>query len=167
MASVKSAITSVVAWTLGAVTAIAVGLIALSMIGVSLTNDPVQPLSVDSFIQPTDSPSGTQAATPKSQTPKPQTPKARPPAKLISPMVWLSTKGGLLQVRCENRQVRLFSWSPAQGYQVDRTVERGPAPMIKVTFHGRRTEVKAKVTCSESNSPQLDAHEDTDHPDGD
>jgi hypothetical protein len=48
---------------------------------------------------------------------------------------------------CESAGAYLITWSPAQGYEVDRFIVQGPAPVASVRFETNTLAVTMKITC--------------------
>jgi hypothetical protein len=131
-------VASVVAWLVGAVAAVGVGMLALSLIGDGLTTHTVQPLSADSVAR--EASAGTGA---------PGTPSAGP---TVSPSASgtekvVSSAGGTAIVRCTGGAAYLVSWSPEQGYGA-HDVARGPGPVASVTFESDNGKVYLTVRCT-------------------
>jgi hypothetical protein len=142
----------VAAWLLGAATATAGSLMAISLLGHGITGDPGQLLTQDAVTRalaseaaeasspPATAPSRQLASSPASATPAatvtpaPQTPDpAIPTAPVASEGTVLTSAGGEVVASCQPAGAYLISWSPRQGYEVDR-VTRGPAVTARVTF---------------------------------
>ena len=139
----------VAAWLLGAATATAGSLLAISLLGQGITGDPGQPLTQGAVTRalaseaaeasPVTSPSGRSAspasATPaatgaaESHAPDPATTAAPGPADGRL----LTSAGGEVVASCQPAGAYLISWSPLQGYEVG-AVTRGPAVTARVTF---------------------------------
>jgi hypothetical protein len=138
---------SVVAWTLGATVSIAVGLLALSLIGVGLTSN-----SGEHLTQPVDRADnplgGVVNVTPTVPSPSPTaSPTASPPpAAVTGPNRSIETAGGNAVARCEPAGAYLVVWSPSPGF-VAGDVNRGPATEARVTFESSTREIKVRVTC--------------------
>ncbi|GGP80226.1 hypothetical protein [Streptosporangium pseudovulgare] len=64
----------------------------------------------------------------------------------------IATAGGNVIARCDGGMVTLRSWSPAQGFHVDK-VDRGPDRRARVEFESESGEVKVEVRCSASGTP--------------
>src|SRR5512139_1022951 len=136
-------VVSVVAWTAGAATAVAVGLLALSAIGVGLTDDAVRSLSTNPPYEADPTTPNAPATTATTATsPRPET---TPPRDGGSERTVMS-RGGNVVARCRASGAYLVGWSPAPGYRaVD--VARGPAPTARLTFVAHDSEVKITVRC--------------------
>jgi hypothetical protein len=140
----RPAAASIAAWTTGAVAAVGVGLLALSLIGNGLTDDAIQPVTPEAVERAASMPPSTPAGPPGAVSP---TASARPtgsPEPVAERLV--SSSGGTVVARCTGASVYLVYWSPAQGYRVDY-VARGPAEAARVTFEGNGREVKISVSC--------------------
>ncbi|MEU9830020.1 hypothetical protein AB0D67_00635 [Streptosporangium sp. NPDC048047] len=64
----------------------------------------------------------------------------------------IATAGGNVIARCDGGLVTLRSWSPAQGFHVDKA-DRGPDRRARVEFESEAGEVKVEVRCSASDTP--------------
>jgi hypothetical protein len=161
----------VAAWLLGAATATAGSLLAISLLGQGITADPGQLLTQDAVTRalaseaaeasppPVTAPSRQLAspsasATPAATvTPTPHTPDpAIPAAPVASEGTVLTSAGGEVVASCQPAGAYLISWSPRQGYEVDG-VTRGPAVTARVTFSPvtvstSASEVTMVVSCS-------------------
>jgi hypothetical protein len=163
---------TVVAWLLGAATATGGCLLAVSLLGAGfgVTGNSGQQLTTggvskalaaaarDSDVAATPSPSARarpltrrpRAARPTSSpTPTPTpTPASTPtPAQSATPAgTPFSSQGGTVVATCEPAGAYLLTWSPAQGYEVDRVV-RGPAAVASVRFETSWTAVTMNITC--------------------
>src|SRR5258708_2269031 len=138
MIATRSVVASVGAWTVGAGIALAVSLLALSMVSTGLTTEPVQPVTRDvgaTADQATRTPSplhsGFAAADPPTGSAAPShpasaTPKSATPSDVAKNQRSLSSVGGTVVANCRTGGAYLVYWSPAPGYHVDDVV-RGPA----------------------------------------
>jgi len=139
--------TSVIAWTLGAAVSVGVGLLALSLIGVGLTND-----SGDHLTQPVGRADLPGPTVPSSQ-PTTGDPSAGPSA---SPMATatatvgqnrtIDTNGGTVVARCQPGGAYLVYWSPSPGFRAG-VDNRGPAAEARLSFESSSREIKIRVTC--------------------
>jgi hypothetical protein len=155
---VRRLVASVLAWIVGAVAAVGVGILALSLIGEGFTARTVQPLTPDVVAREA-------SAAPVDSAPAPATPSSTPgdddPPGRATPLASASSQrstadkllwsaGGSVIARCTGTQVYLVSWSPEPGYRA-RDVARGPAPEGSVQFDGDDTageiEVWVSVRC--------------------
>jgi serine/threonine-protein kinase len=161
----------VAAWLLGAATATAGSLLAISLLGQGITGDPGQLLTQDAVTRalaseaadasppPVTAPSR-QLASPSASvtpaatvTPTPHTPDpAVPAAPVASEGTVLTSAGGEVVASCQPAGAYLISWSPVQGYEVDGVL-RGPAVTARVTFSPvavspTAREVTMVVSCS-------------------
>lgn len=164
---------TVVAWLLGAATATGGCLLAVSLLGAGfgVTGSSGHQLTTDGVAKALaaaerDTPS---AATPsRSARPRPATRRpraARPtptptttttapsptqtptPAQSTTPAgTPFSSQGGTVVATCESAGAYLITWSPAQGYEVDRFVQ-GPAAQASVRFETNATAVTMTITC--------------------
>ena len=147
----------VAAWLLGAATATAGSLLAISLLGQGITGDPGQLLTQDAVTRalaseaadasppPVTAPSRQVASPSASATPAasgtstPHAPDpATAPASGATPAAAnggtvLTSAGGEVVASCQSADAYLISWSPLQGYEVDGVI-RGPAVTARVTF---------------------------------
>jgi len=144
---------SALAWIVGAAASIAVGMLALSLIGGGSTVRSDQPLTPDEVAREA-------AAAPRQPTPSASTAVAMPPLASGSPQSAapahsdriVSSPGGSVVARCDPAGAYLVSWSPAPGYRVDGA-SRGPAAEVSVTFESAGATVGVFVHCA-GGSPQ-------------
>lgn len=162
----------VAAWLLGAATATAGSLLAISLLGQGITGNSGQLLTQDAVngalvseaaeassdgspsVSPTaahgGSPSATPAATPSAVSASPAPAPDPATATAASPSTGgtvLTSSGGEVVADCQTAGAYLISWSPSQGYEVD-TVSRGPAATARVTFDSASSRVTMVVSCS-------------------
>jgi hypothetical protein len=163
-------VASVLAWIVGAVAAVGVGILALSLIGDGLTSRNVQPLTPDVVAReasaaPSDPPpasaispgpsaddalTGPSGTSPSGTSPTATASATRPGAGGADKLMWSS--GGTAIARCSGTQAYLVSWSPEQGYRVHDVV-RGPAVEARVRFDADDRRVFLSVRCA-GNEPQ-------------
>jgi hypothetical protein len=136
-------LTSVLAWALGAATAVGVGLLALSLIRSGLTEDAFQPLAPDSVAQADPDPSAT-VASPASTTPATGGPTT--PGAGASSERRVTSAGGMVVARCQGGLAYLVYWTPEPGFRAE-DVNRGPALVTRVTFEAPGREIKVTVVC--------------------
>ncbi|GAB2461612.1 hypothetical protein GCM10027187_32010 [Streptosporangium sandarakinum] len=95
------------------------------------------------------------SATPTAVSVTPATPAPTAPTAAGSPpghSRLIATAGGNVIARCDGGLVTLRSWSPAQGFHVDK-VDRGPDRRARVEFESESGEVKVEVRCSATDTP--------------
>ena len=143
----------VAAWFLGAACAVAVGALALSLIGSGLGDRSRPPLAAQVLPAPSRS-IDSAAATPSAAA----SPSAkRSPNGVFHPPLSPSASAtpvqrdftfdvGSVTARCDGDSAYLISWSPAQGYRVD-DVRRGPAPSVRVELESFTVEASIFVRC--------------------
>lgn len=157
MVRLRPLIASSLAWSVGAVTAAAVGLLALSLIRTGLGEDASLPPTPDVASQleatPTSPPTTGTGPAPVTSAPGPAKP-AQSAERTVT------TIGGTLVATCRADQAYLVYWTPAPAFRTDE-VTRGPAPVARVTFHGENREIKVSVLCI-GGVPQPDVHEEWD-----
>lgn len=121
-------------WLVGAISAAAVGLFALSAIELGPVNQTSVPNIPAATAEPTEGASATPEETHK------------PPSSAAVERV-LNSAGGNVVARCSAAGAYLVSWSPAQGYKAEN-VRRGPAVTAKVSFeYGGGGEYIMTVRC--------------------
>ena len=162
----------VAAWLLGAATATAGSLLAISLLGQGITGSSGQLLTQDAVnralaseaaeASASHSPTATATATAKpsrtaatptpaavatsgAPTPDPATASAAVPSP--SGGTVLTSSGGEVLADCQAAGAYLISWSPSQGYEVGG-VTRGPAATARVTFYSNANRVTMVVSCS-------------------
>jgi hypothetical protein len=164
VATVRLVFASVMAWTVGAMAAVGVGLLALSLIGDGLSTKTGQPLTPDAVAReassaratPTPSEVSPRQAAPSASASSPGAPASRIPASTQSAASpapaarstdrLVTTSGGTAIVRCTESGAYLVSWSPNAGYRFDN-VERGPADRVRVRFRSDDHKVELRATC--------------------
>lgn len=160
------ALLAVGAWLLGVAGATAGSLVAVSLIGQSITGPSAQQLSVTAINRalagagqhagqnpPAASPGPSVPARPRPPAPsrhRPATPA--PPAPVSTPPpagTLLSSAGGSVLAACQKGGVYLVSWSPQPGYEADDVI-RGPGVTARVLFMAGIRGVRMVVSCSGS-----------------
>jgi hypothetical protein len=135
----RPALIAVAAWAFGAVTAVTVGLFALSTVGSGWFAGPADPLA--HAVEP--SPVAAQPAATATGTSVPATATA---TVSLTAAQTLSSPGGTVVAGCVSGGVYVALWSPAQGFRAD-DVFRGPAATARVTFENLTVEVEMSITC--------------------
>jgi hypothetical protein len=131
----------VAAWVLVAGATAAVGVAALDIAGAGILGPASQPLSQQDVARQL----AAVTSTPSSASSTSAVPLN--PATPTSPMPrGLSTPEGSVVAQCDNGQVYLVSWSPAQGYRVD-DYARGPGASASIKFKNATSEVVEIFTC--------------------
>lgn len=167
----RGVLRGLLAWIIGAVVAVGVGMFALSRIGYGFTVQNVQPLgsgsagaplgtpsvSAPALVSPSPSPTGLKPTGKRrayggSLSPSPTSPT---PSVVSRERAFISP-GGSVIVRCTRNVAYLVSWSPEQGYRVDEEVRRGPAAQVAVKFDGHSRMVLLRAWCADD-SPQAQA----------
>jgi hypothetical protein len=163
LGKVHARILIVGAWLLGAGTATAGSLIAVSLLGQGIIGSSSQQLTVAAvnraLASETGEPSGSPSGSPSSAAPEPASPfpsaRAHQPSPAPVPSTpppaspggtLLSSSGGNAVASCGPGGAYLYSWSPQQGYEAV-SVRRGPAAQAMVTFRSSRSQVNMVVTC--------------------
>jgi len=142
MLRARSLAASTIAWTIGAVSSVGIGLIALTMIGTGFGDGPLQPLSPNAA----DPSAATGAPDPSASDPGSGAPGPIPSSPVTVHTV--STPGGSAFVQCvQAGSAYLYGWAPAPGYGVD-DIRRGPGSVVTVTFESITREVHVTARCS-------------------
>jgi hypothetical protein len=156
------------AWVIGAVSATALSLLAVSVFGRDAASSrgpvlsqediaralasatdappvaastpvaPMAPATSPSATGGPDAPAASAPPSPSGATPTPTT------ASTVTRA--LPSFAGTVVVRCQGSQVYLESWSPAQGFQVAGT-QRGPGRIAAVDFTGPEGQVVKRYAC--------------------
>jgi hypothetical protein len=158
---------AVAAWLLGAATATAGCLLAVSLLGDGLgagssgqqltaagVNRALADAERQSPSAPAATPSRTAHARPVTRRPRAARPTPTPtptstptPAQSTTPAgTPFSSQGGTVVATCEPAGAYLLTWFPAQGYQVDRYVQ-GPAAVASVRFESISLAVTMNISC--------------------
>ena len=137
---------SVVAWSMGAATAVGVGLVALSSIGTGFADQPLQPLAGTSVSQPAAPTTAAPTHPAPSTTTGPPQPTVATAGNPVSADRTINSVGGTVIARCLSAGAYLVGWSPAPGYNTD-DLRRGPAAFASVTFESLQHEVQVSVRC--------------------
>lgn len=145
VARISSVVVSLVAWTVGAATAVGVGLIALSAIGVGTADGPIRSLSTNAQAGPTRVPVETPSLTPTNPPTSPGPPPTTTTAGVSSQRT-VTSPGGNVVAACRASGAYLVGWSPAPGYRAEDVV-RGPAQSARLTFKKPEREIKVTVRC--------------------
>jgi hypothetical protein len=157
VSALRRTLASLAAWTLGAGVAIVVGILALSLIDDGLAaGQPVPGLAAPP--RAADDTPASAAAEPSASGPGASTSPAAGTTRQ------LTTPGGTAIVRCTSNAAYLVSWSPAQGYQVDK-VHRGPTTQTAyVAFRDGAKRIVLAARCVGGAPEQLLGWHDDDGP---
>ncbi len=163
------------AWLLGAATATAGSLLAVSLLGQGIAATPGQQLTgaavnqalareADEASEATPPAPVPTRAVVRHRSPRPPVagaapqprshtepssasrPSAAPIAQVAAGTV-LTSAGGTVLAECVSAGSYLVSWSPTQGYEADQVI-RGPAVTTQVTFDSAANSVTMVVSCS-------------------
>ncbi len=161
------------AWLLGAGTATAGSLLAVSLLGQGIAASPGQQLTADAVNRALAreahdaSEAATSTAQPPARTPLVTSPAATSPAAspaapvpaapsataaaspaAASPQAGtvLMSLGGSVLAECQPAGAYLVSWSPVQGYEATDVI-RGPVTTARVVFESGANSVTVTVTC--------------------
>ena len=163
------------AWLLGAGTATAGSLLAVSLLGQGIADSPGQPLTTAAVNRALardareSSPADAQTARPPAPTststvtrPAASRPSMTQPAR-ATPAVSrtsaspsppaavgtvLTSQGGTVLAECRSAGAYLVSWSPTQGYEATGVI-RGPAATARVIFESDANSVTMVVSCAD------------------
>ncbi|MFG1826313.1 hypothetical protein ACGFIJ_27850 [Microbispora bryophytorum] len=137
---------AVAGWLLAAALAIGTGVAVLGLLGRPLTGPAERPMTAEEIrlalardTQVPPSPAPADAA--PVDVSGGQTPGAATGRRLVS------TGAGSLIARCEGGLVRLQSWTPAQGFEVD-DVDPGPDDRARVKFESDESGLEIEVRCA-------------------
>jgi hypothetical protein len=149
----------VAGWLGAAALATGVTLAAVSSIGTGIFGSSAGPLDraeIDRALSaqtvPAEpSPTGTAEPSPTGTAEPSRTPAPTPDVDVTTPAAEptvITTEGGTMVARCAGGLVELLSWSPAQGYRVERA-DRGPDSTIEVEFESSDREVEVEIHCED------------------
>lgn len=167
----KRILFGLVAWLLGATSATAGSLLAVSLLGQGIGGGAAQQLTQEAVNRalasegaessPVAAPTPTRTVLPVAKPARPS-PTATPDhsqatATTPSPAATqndentsgtvFTSKGGEVLASCQAAGAYLLSWTPLQGFHVD-DVLRGPAAAARVTFESTAVDMTMMVTCS-------------------
>ncbi|GIJ80781.1 hypothetical protein SAMN05443287_110132 [Micromonospora phaseoli] len=147
---------AVAGWLATAVAATLIGLAAIQLVGESLTGTPGGVRSQEEIARALAEPIPSGTAATGTGSPGPPDPSATPPvgpsALPVSPSAEpdnrrsFTNPGGSAVAECVPGGVRLVSFNPRPGYQVD-DVDRGPDDDAEVKFVGPSGEYELSVRC--------------------
>lgn len=156
---------AVTGWLVAAGLAVAVGLLAVSLLGTGITAGRVQPLSHDAVARALDHSGSNSSSIPSSSTPS--TPSTRPrsnpsvppgpgpstssgprPTSPSRTVKALHSPGGTVIARCTGNSLYLMSWTPRQGFEIDDHT-RGPAHTAYIKFESDDADIHMSINCSD------------------
>ncbi|MBE3011265.1 septum formation initiator [Microbispora sp. NEAU-D428] len=152
---------AVAGWLLAAALATGTGVAVLGLLGRPLTGQAERPMTAEeirlALARDTPGPPFP-ASTPAGATPAGssggETPDAATGRRLVS------TGAGSLIARCDGGLVRLQSWTPAQGFEVD-DVDPGPDDRARVKFESDEGRLEIEVRCAGGVPvPRVTRHDD-------
>ncbi|WP_204050450.1 hypothetical protein [Microbispora siamensis] len=152
---------AVAGWLLAAALATGTGVAVLGLLGRPLTGPAERPMTAEeirlALARDTPGPPSP-ASTPAGATPAGssggETPDAATGRRLVS------TGAGSLIARCDGGLVRLQSWTPAQGFEVD-DVDPGPDDRARVKFESDEGRLEIEVRCAGGVPvPRITRHDD-------
>lgn len=164
----RSGLLAAAGWLLAAGVAVAVGTLAVSLVGTGITGGQAQPLSQGAVasalaqsLERTPTVSTTTSPSPESSPsqpspPAPSTTAGSAPPTASTPAVapvtrTLDSPGGGVSATCTGATVYLDSWTPRQGFETD-DVARGPAATAYVAFDsvdGDGVDVDVAIGCED------------------
>ncbi|MEU8174796.1 hypothetical protein AB0C14_18115 [Microbispora hainanensis] len=162
---------AVAGWLLAAALATGTGVAVLGLLGRPLTG-PAERLMTAEEIRlalarntPSNTPGGTPgaaspAAVPSGEAPAVPSGVRTPGAAPATGRRLVSTDAGSVIARCDGELVRLQSWTPAQGFEVD-DVDPGPDDRARVKFESDEDRLEVEVRCSGGVPvPRITRHDD-------
>jgi|SRR5262245_11230537 len=158
-AAIRTLSAAVLAWGIGAVAAVVLGVVSVSLIGATLpdkaapSQSPAQQSAGSDDEEDEAISSPTAEASPTSPTSDNPSPPTSDRERLVA------SPGGTVLARCSAAGAYLVSLRPAPGYRVTR-VDPGPAPDATVTFESGQGQVDMVVQCL-SGVPHATIHRTT------
>ncbi len=141
---------AVAGWLLAAALATGTGVAVLGLLGRPLTGPAEPPMTAGeirlALTRDTPGPPSP-ASTPVGAAPVDASGGATPSAAPVTGRRLVSTGAGSLIARCDGGLVRLQSWTPAQGFEVD-DVDPGPDDRARVKFESDEGRLEIEVRCA-------------------
>jgi hypothetical protein len=126
-----------VGWLAATVVASMVSVGAISFLGEGITDRAVAPLRADQVERAL---ARTSAA--------PAAPASPPPATVAGMTRAFASPGGTVLAQCNGEAAVLRSWSPAQGFAIDKSnLEVGPAKTASIDFDGDDHYYAVQISC--------------------
>ncbi|GAB3146634.1 septum formation initiator [Microbispora hainanensis] len=151
---------AVAGWLLAAVLATGTGVAVLGLLGRPLTGSAERLMTAEeirvALAQDTPLAQDTRGGSPGAPSPAavPSDDASAGPSGVrtpgAAPATWrrlVSTDAGSVIARCDGELVRLQSWTPAQGFEVD-DVDPGPDDRARVKFESDEDRLEVEVRCS-------------------
>ena len=134
----------VAAWVVATALAVATGLLAVTRVGDALTGEQTRPMSPPAVERALDAeadepPEGTPSTT---RTPG----SSRTSAGGVATRT-IATPGGTVVARCHDARVRVVSWTPDQGFEVEDDVVTGPRRTAYLRFESEELDVDVTIDC--------------------
>ncbi len=141
---------AVAGWLLAAAVATGTGVAVLGLLGRPLTGPAERPMTAEeirlALARDTPGPPSP-ASTPTGAAPVDASGGETPGAAPSTGGRLVSTGAGSLIARCDGGLVRLQSWTPAQGFEVD-DVDPGPDDRARVKFESDEGRIEIEVRCA-------------------
>jgi hypothetical protein len=141
---------AVAGWLLAAALATGTGVAVLGLLGRPLTGPAERPMTAEeirlALARDTPGPPSS-ASTPAGAAPVDPSGGETPSAAPATGRRLVSTAAGSLIARCDGGLVRLQSWTPAQGFEVD-DVDPGPDDRARVKFESDEDRLEIEVRCA-------------------
>jgi hypothetical protein len=149
----RRALLIVAGWLAAAAAAIVTGLAGVQLIGGGITSGTDGDVLTAADAADQLARDGTPSAAPSIRTPSPSTPASTPTSTAPANVRTLAGTAGSVIAGCTPTGAVLLSWTPAQGYAVDRA-DPGPGEYAEVRFASGRGgsgeghgEVRVRVRC--------------------
>lgn len=158
---------AVAGWLLAAALATGTGVAVLGLLGRPLTGQAERLMTAEEIrlalaqTTPSDAPGApSPAAVPSGQASAGPSGVRTPGAAPAAGRRLVSTDAGSVIARCDGGLVRLQSWTPAQGFEVD-DVDPGPDDRARVKFESDEDRLEVEVRCSGGVPvPRITRHDD-------
>ncbi|GLX05087.1 hypothetical protein [Microbispora sp. NBRC 16548] len=141
---------AVAGWLLAAALATGTGVAVLGLLGRPLTGPAARPMTAEeirlALARDTPGPPSP-ASTSAGAAPVDASGGVTPSAVPVTGRKLVSTGAGSLIARCDGGLVRLQSWTPAQGFEVD-DVDPGPDDRARVKFESDEGRIEVEVRCA-------------------
>ncbi|MFI7039574.1 hypothetical protein ACIBI0_23035 [Microbispora rosea] len=154
---------AVAGWLLAAALATGTGVAVLGLLGRPLTGPAERPMTTEevrlALARDTAAPPSPAAAT-TGPAPVDSSGGGTPGDAPATGRRLVSTSAGTVIARCDGGLVRLQSWTPAQGFEVD-DVDPGPDDRARVKFESDEDRLEVEVRCSGGVPvPRITRHDD-------
>ncbi|GAA3811734.1 hypothetical protein GCM10022226_35430 [Sphaerisporangium flaviroseum] len=147
----------VAGWLVVGLIATGAGVVVTAFLGESITRSTagaLSPADVRRALEASPAPSSVTESIPSesgsataSPSPSPAATRSERPAGTGRRKA-ISTRGGVVVAGCTDGLATLYSWTPAQGYEV-KDAERGPRDKVRVRFERGDVRSEIEIRCSE------------------